>query len=147
MKKEVWITIKGLQFGQDTDGAEMETITYGEYYEKDGYHYLIFEESQEDTKEKNKSILKFNGNRLHMSKSGLVSVHMDFEQGQKNFSTYQTPFGGIMMGIDTYKVQLEEKKDEIHLMIEYDLEVNYEHLAKCHIEVTATEKENGVSLQ
>lgn len=146
MKKDVLISIKGLQFNGEAEDEELETITRGQYQEKNGSHYLIFEEIQEGTTEKIKSILKFSEDRLHMSKSGCVNVTMDFEKSRKSFSTYHTPFGDLMLGIDTTDIHLDEKDDTLNLVVDYGLEVNYEHLADCHIAITATNKENGLKL-
>lgn len=146
MKKDVLISIRGLQFHGEAEDEELETITSGVYQQKNGSHYLIFEEVVEGSSEKIKSILKFSEDRLHMSKSGGVNVTMDFEKSRKSFSTYHTPFGDLMLGIDTTDIHLDEKEDMLDLMVEYGLEVNYEHLADCHISIKATNKENGLKL-
>ena len=43
MTKEVIITLRGIQFGSAEDSAQpVEIVTPGEYYYKNGQHYLIF---------------------------------------------------------------------------------------------------------
>ena len=48
MTKEVIITIRGLQFIQSEEDMEpVEVVTPGEYYKKNGQHYLLFVEAVE----------------------------------------------------------------------------------------------------
>ena len=41
MTKEVMVTLSGLQLG-DSGEDTVETVHIGEYYEKNGVHYLFF---------------------------------------------------------------------------------------------------------
>lgn len=146
MKQDVLVSIRGLQFSGDTDDPLLETITSGQYQQKNGNHYLIYEEIMEGTTDKVKNILKFSKDRLHMSKSGCVNVTMDFEKGRKSYSTYHTPFGDLMLGIETTEIRLQEQEDSITCHIAYGLDVNYEFLSDCEITIKATNKENGLKL-
>lgn len=139
MKNQVYIQIKSLQITKDYEREEIETNARGTYQEKNGSHYLIFEEKDDENSGKTNNILKFTDQRLHMSKSGLVNVHMDFEKGKKSLSNYQTPFGALLLEIDTDVVTLDLQEKSLSLHLEYELAVNDEHQAKCMIDVTATE--------
>ena len=48
MTKEVMVTLSGLQLG-DSGEDTVETVHIGEYYEKNGVHYLFFDELQRIT--------------------------------------------------------------------------------------------------
>ena len=39
------------------------------------------------------------------------------------------------MGIDTRQIQMKEEEDRIQVEIDYELEMNYEHLADCNIKM------------
>lgn len=41
MTKEVMVSIRGLQFDQEMDSEEIETIQWGQYYKKNDTHYII----------------------------------------------------------------------------------------------------------
>lgn len=56
---------------------------------------------------------------------------------------YTTPFGSLMMGIDAHSISIEESEEEIHAQIEYALDINYEHLADCTIQLHVQSKEQG----
>lgn len=140
MKKAVNISIRGLQLDQQNGQDEIETILSGEYFEKNGNHYLIYEEIQEGTKNPTKNVLKFSQNRLHMSKSGEVNVQMEFEKDRKSVTTYHTPFGNLLLGIDTTSIELKQLEEELALEVCYGLEVNSEFLAECRISIKATNR-------
>ena len=149
MTKDVLLTLHGLQFdGSGPEGDRIETITAGEYYMRNDSHYVIYNEVAEGFGESTKNIMKFRENYLELTKKGLINVHMVFEEKKKNMSNYATPYGDILIGIDTRSVRMKEMEEKIELHVEYALEVNYEHLADCSIQVKIQSKNGrGFSLQ
>ena len=143
MTKEVMVSIKGLQFDQSADSEEIETIQWGQYYKKNGTHYVIYDELMEGGEEPTKNIIKFRERELNLTKRGLVNVYMVFEENKKNMTNYLTPYGGILIGLDTSKVSFTESEKEIRVNVDYALEVNYEYLADCKIEMYIRPKDNG----
>ena len=137
MTKDVLVTVKGLQYSLDGEGGDdqrIETITRGNYYLKNGKHYVTYEESP-DGSVNIKTMLKFDESFFELTRKGQYSVHMLFEEGKKNYTDYRTPFGNFVVGIDTSLIDIKEKEKEILLHIDYDMDMNYEHLAKCNIDV------------
>lgn len=136
MTKEVLVSIKGMQF-DGASGDTIETMNFAQYYLKNDGHYIIYDEMVEGESQVTKNILKFKGKTFEMTKRGLVNVHMVFEEGQKNMTNYSTPFGDILMGMDTSKVEISETEEgsKLKITVEYVLEVNYEFLADCTIEI------------
>ncbi len=148
MVKEVLLTLKGLQFAVGEEGAEaVETITPAEYYKKNESHYVIYEEVMEGFTDPTRNIIKFKGSQVEVTKKGLMNVHMVFEKKKKNMTSYVTPYGNILIGIDTADVAVEEEEDHIKVDVKYALEANYEHLADCRIEMNICPREDGVCLQ
>ena len=148
MVKEVLLTLKGLQFAVGEEGAEaLETITPAEYYKKNERHYVIYEEVMEGFTDPTKNIIKFKASQVEVTKKGLMNVHMVFEEKKKNMTSYVTPYGNILIGIDTADVAVEEAEDHIKVDVKYALEANYEHLADCRIEMNICPREDGVCLQ
>ena len=144
MTKEVFLSLKGLQMESGQEAQEMETITPAEYYRKKDSHYVIYEEMTEGFSEKTRNMIKFRDSYLEVSKKGLFNVHMIFEKNKKNMTSYMTPYGNIMIGIDTESVLLKESEEQIKLRVEYYLEANYQHLADCKIELELQSRENGI---
>lgn len=147
MEKEVLLALKGLQFAMDEEGANaLETITPAEYYKKNDSHYVIYDEVTEGFSDTTRNIIKFKNSQMEVTKKGLVNVHMIFEENRKNMTSYSTPFGNILIGIDTDEVEIEENRDQIRVNVAYSLEANYEHMADCRIEMNIRPREEGLDL-
>lgn len=144
MTKDVLLKISGLQFTADNSGMgepePVEIIAPGEYYFKNGKHYILYDEFMEGFDSVTKNVLKLQGDSLEITKRGSANVHMIFEKDKKNMTCYATPFGSMMMGIDAHSISIEESEQEIHAQIEYALDVNYEHLADCTIDLSVQPK-------
>lgn len=144
MTKEVLLSLRGLQFDTNSeDGDKIETITPAEYYKRNDSHYIIYEEAMEGFSESTKNIIKFKKNSLDLTKKGLINVHMSFEENKKNMTSYSTPYGEILIGIDARSVRFKEEQERIVVDVDYALEVNYEHFADCRIRMDIRSKESG----
>lgn len=132
MTKEVLLALKGLQFDGSSQ-EDMTTILPAEYYKRNGKHCLVYDEIMEGFSGNTQNIIKFHEKELDVTKKGVVNVHLLFEENRKNLSNYGTPFGDIMVGIHTSNIRLQEEEKLIQVQVDYDLELNYEHLANCSI--------------
>lgn len=146
MTKEVIAAIRGLHFSNDEDGDKIETITPAAYYCRGDSHYLIYEELDENSGKSTRNMIKYNRQRMELTKKGLVNMHMIFEEQKKNVTSYATPFGTFMIGIDTTKVNVEEQDEKMILSVEYALDINYEQLSNCKINIEIIPKEAGIGL-
>ena len=80
---------------------------------------------------------------LELTKNGVVSVHMLFEEHKMNITHYHTPYGALEMGIDTKQVLIDEEEDCLQVSVTYALEMNQEFLADCDISITVRSKGVG----
>lgn len=142
MTKDVLLAIKGLQFDAAADETNIQTITAAEYYLRNNSHFIIYDEAMEGTEQNTKNIIKLKDNCLELTKKGFVNVHMLFEENRKNLTNYSTPFGSILIGIDTKRVTLLEEEKQILCNVDYALEINYEFLADCKISLEISERED-----
>ncbi|MCR5301440.1 MAG: DUF1934 domain-containing protein [Lachnospiraceae bacterium] len=138
MEKDVWVSVAGLQFGNSPEGERIEILTPGCYYRKKDHHYLTYDEVVEGSDEITRNIVKFDDDMLSISKSGFANVEMIFEKNKRNMTNYVTPYGSLVVGIDTDRIDIVEKEDQINIDIDYALDVNYEHLANCRIKMEIT---------
>lgn len=144
MTQEVLLTLQGLQFDQrEVDADKIEIVTVGDYYKKNGKHYVVYEEVTEGFEQPTKNRLKISENMLELSRNGLINMHMVFQENKKNLTNYNTPFGQILIGIDTKKIQIKEQEDNIVVDVDYSLDINYEFLSDCHIKINICSKENS----
>lgn len=144
MTKEVLLTLQGLQFDQrEVDSDKIEMVTVGDYFKKNDRHYVVYEEITEGFEQPTKNRLKFSDHMVELTRNGLVNVHMVFQENKKNMSNYNTPFGQILVGIDTKRISIDEKEDNIVVDVDYALDINYEFLSDCHIKIDIRSKENS----
>lgn len=142
MEKEVLIHVQGLQMLED-DGQEepIEIVVPGEYYFRNGSHYLRYEEIMEDLQKPTINYIKISPRGMEVRKKGTVNTHMVFEQGKKNMTLYSTPFGTLQMGISATKMELKESENCIDMKVNYSLDMNQEHVADCCLSIQAQTKD------
>lgn len=136
MTKDIYISMDGLQFTGGESPDKVETVNIGEYYQRNGKHYVLFEEMLEGTSVMTKNMIKFDDKTCSVNKKGAVNVNMLFEVGKSNLTNYVTHYGVIVIGIDTNSISVEEQEDKIDVYIDYALAANFEHLANCKLHIT-----------
>ncbi|MCR5417906.1 MAG: DUF1934 domain-containing protein [Lachnospiraceae bacterium] len=146
MTKDVLVSVEGLQFSTGEMPGKVEIINAGNYYKKDDYHYVLYDETMEGFDQVTKNMIKFREGSAYLKKKGAVNVDMHFEENQKNSSCYTTPFGDIMLDISTTNVAISEDEQQIVLDVDYALEANYEHLADCRIKIRVCPREKGAQM-
>ena len=144
MNKDVLIHVRGLQMMETDDAQEpIEIVVPGQYYFRNGSHYLRYEEMLDDTAETTVNYIKMSPNGVEVRKQGQVNVHMVFEEGKKNKTFYNTPYGTLQMGISATGLELKESEDGIQMKVDYALEMNEEHVAYCYLTVQAQSKHSA----
>lgn len=134
MTKDVLITVSGLQFETQEDEA-VEVISRGEYYFRNGKHFLVYDEPVGDEDENSQCVIKISGRAVEVSKKGAINVHMLFEKDVSNMTYYTTPLGDMLIEITTHEIVWEEKEDSMYLKLTYALEMNYQHISECELTV------------
>jgi len=90
MTKDVLLSIRGLQFvaREEEDIEPVEMITAGDYYKKNGKHYIMYDEVMEGFDGNTRNIISsqycgafgsnnaFLGDKSLLSTRGLYSIHM-----------------------------------------------------------------------
>lgn len=132
MTKDVLITISGFQMMED-DNSDVEMIVRGDYYQKNGKHYILYDEIMEGFEGKVSNVIKISPTGMDIIKRGLTNAHMQFEKNKKNHSCYNTPMGDMVVGIQANHIHIEEKPDNLKVDVNYSLDVNYHHLSDCSI--------------
>ena len=142
MEKEVLIHVKGLHMLDTQDGEEpIEIVVPGEYYFRNGSHYLRYEELLEDQGDPTINYIKISPRGMEVRKKGVVNTHMVFEQGKRNMALYTTPFGTLEMGISATSLELQESDSRIDMKVNYSLDMNQEHVADCYLAIKAQPKD------
>ena len=139
MTKDVLISISGIQIA-DGENSDVEMITTGDYFLKNGKHYIVYDEVMEGFDGMVKNTIKIHPGCLDIMKKGIANVHMVFEEDKKNIECYATPYGDMMVGINTNHISIDESEDKLKVRVDYSLDINYEHVSECNIVVDVQSK-------
>jgi uncharacterized beta-barrel protein YwiB (DUF1934 family) len=147
MLKDVIIYINGLQYAESEHGPEnVQVIAPGEYYFKNGNHYLMYDEVGDTPDENYKNIIKFRPEYMEITKKGPYNTKLVFETDKKTLSQYETPMGIMYIGISTKSIKLAEQPDEIELTAKYAMDINNNFIADCAVSLKARSREAGLDL-
>ena len=108
MTEDVLISVKGLHTLEDAQKDEVEVISAGKYYKRNGKHYVLFEEAVEGSSEPINSRIKLAQEYMEVHQKGAVNSQMVFERDRKNESWYGTPYGNMLAGIQVKNMKMEE---------------------------------------
>ena len=114
MTKDVLVSVRGAHIA-DGETNNLEVITAGSYYFKNGKHYIIYDEILEGEEGSIRNTIKANADSVDMIKGGDARAHMIFQENRPNVSCYVT-------------------------QIDYTLELNYEQTSQSHIEIDVKSK-------
>ena len=138
MKEKVYVNIKGLHLTVESDENEedaVEVINIGRYKVVNGKEYIKYEETIEGEKKKCTNTIKIDKDTVEITKKGPVTAHMSFEMGNKTMTFYETPFGSLYLGIFSRRIDIERQEDKINISIDYSLELNYEQVSDCKVQI------------
>ncbi len=145
MTEDILISVKGLHTLDNADeDQEIEVFSAGKYYFKNGRHYILYEEQADDSGDIVKNRITLKDGCIEVQKKGSVNSRMVFEQDKKNSSWYNTPFGDLMAGTTVTDMRVTEDENLIDIRVSYELEVNYEHVADCNIQIKVMAKDSGL---
>lgn len=149
MTKDVIVSISGKHIdimedptaGYETGDDSVEVVTPASYYCKNGKHYIIYEEILEGMAGTIRNKIKITGNDVvEIMKSGAANSHMIFQKNHKNQTFYRTPYGQMLIGVNTKNMEVEVEQDKINVSLDYELDVNHEPLADCRIRMGVVSK-------
>lgn len=121
MTRDVHITVTGAQLEKDGYRTVTELKAQGQYFEKDGSRYLMYEERDADTGAVTKSTLKIRDCLLELSKSGTVRSRMLFEPGKTHRTSYVTPYGTLLLEVCTEDIKSLWTESSGAIQITYSL--------------------------
>ncbi|HJC92394.1 MAG TPA: DUF1934 domain-containing protein [Candidatus Mediterraneibacter excrementigallinarum] len=149
MTKDVLVSISGMHMGivspqTDEEEEPIEVVTPASYYCRNGKHYIIYDEVLEGMAGTVRNKIKISGDAsVEIMKSGGTGAHMVFEKNRKNLTYYRTPYGQMLIGINTKNMKVNVSEDNIDVSVDYELDVNHEPLADCRIRMNITSKNSG----
>ena len=149
MTKDVLVSISGKHIdimnepaqGFETGDDSIEVVTPANYYCKNGKHYIIYDEVLEGMAGTIRNKIKITGtDSIEIMKSGVSSSHMIFEKNKKNQTYYRTPYGQMLIGVNTKNMEVSVNEDKINVRVDYELDVNHVPMADCKIKMNIVSK-------
>lgn len=134
MTKDVLITISGMQM-LDEEDVDVEMVTRGDYYQRNGKHYILYDEVMEGFEGKVRNVIRVSSDSVDIIKQGAANARMQFEKNKKNLSCYTTPLGDLMIGVQANRISIDEGQNHLKINVEYSLDINYQHASECNISV------------
>jgi len=122
--KKVLISIKGLPVFSANDDDAFELMTDGEYMQHDGISTFSYVESMLTGQDGLLTTFDVEQDRVVLKRGDGLSGDMIFSENQKQHFLYNTPFGSVMLGIDTHSITKNMSDDGGNLEIRYDIEVD-----------------------
>ena len=148
MTKDVIVSISGLHMDmmstafKDQEDA-IEVVTPANYYCRNGKHYILYDEVLEGMAGTIKNKIKITGtDSLEIMKTGVSNTHMVFERNKKNLTYYRTPYGQMLVGVNTRDMEIKVTDEKIDIFVDYELDVNHEPMADCRIKMNIMPKES-----
>lgn len=143
MTKEVLVSITGAHMinGEMDDVA---VITPGNYYLKNGRHFVLYDEVIDGVTGSIRNTLKIGDGTVDIIKNGAVQSHMSFEKEKATMNCYATPFGQIMVGVNTNEISVSETEDRLLVKVDYTLDVNYQEMSRCQLTMDIQSKATAV---
>lgn len=123
--KDVTILIKGL-LGVDRNGDEIELNTSGTYDYASGAVSFTYLETALTGLEGSTTTFSVTDGTVTITREGAVSMQMLFEEGRQNHFSYNTPYGAIMMSIDTQSIESSFDENGGRLEVSYVLDMQRE---------------------
>ena len=118
----VTVVVEGTSVGTTTNAAGAYSISAG----KDAK--LVF------------SFIGMEHQTVPVSGKSIINVQMNFEAGKKNLTRYQTPYGVMMIGLDTSRVVCLQEEKSLAIEIDYTLEANYQYVSDSKIRIMVRER-------
>ena len=134
MTKDIKVSVSGIQFEIEPN-EPVELITFGDYYHKNGKHYILYDEIDMEEGENIKNRIKIGGGKIEVVKTGTTNGQLIFEQGKTHMTYYDTAMGSLLMGVNTESICMTEEEDHIKAVVRYSLEMNYNHISECEITI------------
>lgn len=78
MTKDVLLSIKGLQIGENEQNDTIEVISPGDYYFRNGKHFFMYEEVMEGQKESTRNMIKVRDNYMELTEKGCCQRSYEF---------------------------------------------------------------------
>ena len=122
-KRDYVITIKGLQ-SYDDDNIDIQMMAEGDFSFEDGKYFIEYDETEATGMEGTSTTIELDDTYVSLTRSGTVETTLLFIEGRQTTSYYETPYGTMMMGINTEKVDASFTEEGGSVSVKYTMSMN-----------------------
>lgn len=122
--KKVMIKMNGRQINRDSGEDEIEFVTEGKLYRRNGTVYLLYDETELSGVPGCQTRLRLRDGEIQMKRIGEgagTGTEILFEKGKRYTGFYDTPFGAIELEVLTNDVASEITDEGGNIEIDYDI--------------------------
>ena len=147
MKKDVIISIRGLQEQDGESGDPITLVTPGRYYRKNDSYYISYEESELTGLAGTRTTLRVKPDFVKLVRTGLYPSELQFELGKRHMSLYHTDYGDLSIVVSTNHIRNTLTDDGGDLDVQYTVEVANTPVGVNHLSLTIKNAEEGAIYQ
>lgn len=133
MKKDVIVEVSGIQMLMETNDP-VEIVSNGIYHKKNGKIYINYNEISSDGFRFD-CMIKAEDGTVEITRKGAFHTCLVFKKDRCCMTPYNTPFGTLMVGVNTKDLIILEDKDILIIKINYSLDINYDHVSECCVQI------------
>lgn len=123
-KKDYVITIKGIQTYEDDDSTDIEMMAEGDFVFEDGKYFIDYDETEATGMEGTSTTIEIDKDYVSLTRAGAVETTLLFIRDRQTTSYYDTPYGTMMMGINTEDVNTQLTSDGGKVAVKYSMSMN-----------------------
>ncbi len=147
MKKDVIISICGLQQAEGETADPITLVTAGRYYRKNGHYYITYEETELTGLEGTRTTLRVAPDHVKLIRTGQYPSELLFELGKRHLSLYHTDFGDLSIVVSTQNIHNTLTDDGGELDVKYAVEVANTAVGVNHLNLKIKNVEEGAICQ
>ena len=147
MKKDVIISIRGLQEQDGETGDPITLVTPGRCYRKNDSYYISYEESELTGLAGTRTTLRIKPDYVKLVRTGLYPSELLFELGKRHMSLYHTDYGDLSIVVSTNHIRNTLTDDGGDLDVQYTVEVANTPVGVNHLSLTIKNAEEGAIYQ
>lgn len=132
------IRIKSSQAIRGEETQNMEFMTEGKYYFKNGSHYIVYNETELSGMEGCTITLKLSESCIKMKRYGDAQSELLFELSKRHKSDYVTPYGVFKLELLTHELEWkidEQLKGKVYIKYEIAIEAVVESINILEIDI------------
>ncbi len=120
--EKVIVKVRGEQTGADGETNAIEVVAEGRHYEKNGMHYVLYDDQMAD--ETISTILRIEPDRLRLTRNGAIAQDQYFMNGMESTSEYRTPFGSMKLSVRTQNMEIAYGTVSGEIRVDYAMAIN-----------------------